>query len=78
MKKSDIIRGLKAELKDLQEVKGVSNTDYHQGKMDQLKSLIFDFNHPVGIQKLKDTVSILPSHELRILNINQGMICLIN
>ncbi len=65
MKKSDIIRGLKAELKDLKEAKAVSNIDYHRGKIDQLKLLIEDFDDIMQGQTFK--LKRLPSRELRVI-----------
>lgn len=67
MKKSDIIRGLKSELKSLEDAKSVRNIDYHRGKMDQLRSLIKDFNSPTGCEKFKGLINRLPSRELRII-----------
>ncbi|MBU8901785.1 MAG: hypothetical protein KOO69_03515 [Victivallales bacterium] len=46
MKKADVIRELKADLKDLENAKIIENLDYHRGKMDMLKSLIRDFQRP--------------------------------
>ncbi len=66
MKKTDIIRGFKLELKSLEEAKKISNMDYHHGKMDQIKSLIRDFQHPLHIQKYKGLLKRLPSRELKL------------
>lgn len=46
MKKADLIRELKLDLKELEKSKIVDNIDYHRGKMDMLKSLIRDFQRP--------------------------------
>ncbi len=66
MKKADIIRGLKADLKTLEEAKSVSNIEYHRGRMDQLRDLINSLNHPQGVQRYQGLLRILPSRELKI------------
>ncbi len=66
MKKADIIRGLKADLSELEEAKGFENIDYQRGKIDQLRSLIKAFQHPVEIDRYKGMLMRLPSRAFKI------------
>lgn len=62
MKKTDVIRGLKSELKDLINAPAVGNIDYHRGKIDQMKLIIEDFDHII-----QGSFKRLPSRELKII-----------
>ncbi len=61
MNKRDIIRGLKADLKALQETKEIENYDYHRGRTDELRRLIKALQDPSGIKRYQGLLKIFPS-----------------